>query len=158
MRVGIGYDLHKLVEGEKLILGGVEIPHGKGLLGHSDADALLHAIADAILGASGLPDIGHFFPDDDPKYENISSAEILERVLESARFKRLRVEQVDAVVIAEEPKLAPYMEQIVLNVANLLALPKDRVGIKAKTNEGLGILGSGEAIAAFAVVVLSEEG
>jgi len=156
MRVGIGYDLHRLVEGRRLVLGGVDIPHERGLLGHSDADVLLHAIADAMLGAAGLPDIGRCFPDDDPAYEGISSGAMIEQVLGHVRTKGLMPYQLDAVVIAERPKLAQYIDRITSNIAEILALPRDRVGLKAKTNEGLGILGSGEAIAAYAVVVLQE--
>lgn len=157
MRVGIGYDLHRLVVGRKLKLGGVEIPYELGLLGHSDADVLLHAIADAILGAGALPDIGNLFPDNDPEYKNISSREIVSKVLDVVRTRGFSLAQVDAVVIAERPKLAPYMDAIVSSLAEILALPRSRIGLKAKTNEGLGYLGLGEAIAAYAVVLLNEE-
>lgn len=156
MRVGIGYDLHRLVVGRKLIVGGIQIPYEMGLLGHSDADVLLHAIADAILGACALPDIGNLFPDDDPKYKGISSREIVGKALEAVKLRGFFLEQVDAVIIAEKPKLAPYMDALISSLAEILALPKDRVGLKAKTNEGLGYLGSGEAIAAYAVVLLGE--
>ncbi|HDH97080.1 MAG TPA: 2-C-methyl-D-erythritol 2,4-cyclodiphosphate synthase [Proteobacteria bacterium] len=153
----MGYDLHRVAEGRKLVLGGVEVPHDRGLAGHSDADVLLHAIADAMLGAAGLPDIGRCFPDDDPQYEGIASSDLVDRVLELIRSKGLVPHHVDAVVIAEKPRLAEHIDRIVANIARLLALPRDMVGLKAKTNEGLGPLGSGEAIAAYAVVVLKEQ-
>lgn len=156
MRIGIGYDLHRLVKGRKLTLGGVEIPHERGLFGHSDADVLLHAIADAVLGAAGLPDIGNLFPDDEPKYKGIASTEIIDNVLKIVRSKGFSLSQMDAIIIAEQPKLAPYMDKIISSLSNVLAIPRSAIGLKAKTNEGLGYIGSGEAIAAYAVVLLAE--
>ena len=156
MRIGIGYDVHRLVEGRKLVLGGVEIPFERGLSGHSDADVLLHAIADAILGAASLPDIGNLFPDNNPQYRGIASRDIVDKVLEIARSRGFSLEQVDAVIVAERPRLSPYMDKIVFSLSSVLAVPRSAVGLKAKTNEGLGYLGSGEAIAVYAVVLLAE--
>jgi len=154
MRIGIGYDLHRLRKGRKLILGGVEIPYPKGLFGHSDADVLLHAIADALLGAANLGDIGKHFPDTDPKYKNISSKIILEKVYRLVRKKGYKIENVDSVIIAEEPRLAPYIPQMKRNTSWVLKIKPDEISIKAKTNEKLGYLGQKQAISAYAVALL----
>lgn len=154
MRVGMGYDVHRLVEGRKLILGGVEIPYEKGLLGHSDADVLLHAVMDALLGAAALGDIGKHFPDTDERYRGISSMELLRRVAGLLDEKCFVIENVDATVIAQRPKLLPYMEQMKANVADALGISSDRVNIKATTEEGLGFTGTGEGISSQAVCLL----
>lgn len=154
MRVGMGYDVHRLVEGRKLILGGVEIPYEKGLLGHSDADVLLHAVMDALLGAVALGDIGKHFPDTDEKYRGISSMKLLEHVAGLLEEKHFVIENIDATVIAQRPKLLPYMDQMKRNIAQTLGLSEDRVNIKATTEEGLGFTGSGEGISAQAVCLL----
>lgn len=153
-RVGIGYDIHRLVEGRKLFLGGVEIPYIRGLLGHSDADALLHAVCDALLGAIGEPDIGERFPNTDPKYQDISSAALLEEVCGILKKKSFQIVNVDTVVIAQEPNLSPFKKQMRENIARILGLGADCVNVKAKTNEGLGETGKKEAIACYAVVVI----
>ena len=154
MRIGIGYDLHRLVEGRKLFLGGVKIPFSKGLLGHSDGDALLHAICDAILGAAGLDDIGHQFPVNDDRYLNISSSELLKEVSEKIKKKGFRVEYVDSVIILEEPKIAPFKDNMKREIAAALGITIDSVNVKATTQEGIGAIGRGEALAAYAVVCL----
>lgn len=156
MRIGQGYDVHKLVEGRKLILGGVEIPYGKGLLGHSDADVLTHALMDALLGACALGDIGHLFPDSDPAYAGADSLKLLERVAGVLEEKGFQVGNADVTVIAQAPKLAPYVPQIRENLAKRLDLPPDRVSVKATTEEGLGFTGRGEGIAAQAVCLVRE--
>ncbi len=153
-RVGIGYDIHRLVEALPLFIGGVEIPYIKGLLGHSDGDALLHALCDAILGALGEGDIGEHFPDTDQRYHGISSVELLKVVVELVKKKGFGVENVDAVVIAQEPVLSPFKKQMEANIAAVLGIKEKSVNIKAKTNEGLGELGRKEAIAAYVVVML----
>lgn len=158
MRIGQGYDVHKLVEGRKLILGGVEIPYGKGLLGHSDADVLTHALMDALLGACALGDIGHLFPDSDPAYAGADSLKLLERVAGVLEEKGFQVGNADVTVIAQAPKLAPYVPQIRENLAKRLDLPPDRVSVKATTEEGLGFTGRGEGIAAQAVCLVREPG
>ena len=155
MRVGIGYDVHKLVENRALILGGVEIPWEKGLLGHSDADVLLHAIMDALLGAAALGDIGKHFPDTDPKYKGISSIKLLQHVGALLEENGYAVENIDAVVIAQRPKLLPYIPQMAENIAKTLGLEKNQVNVKATTEEGLGFTGSGEGISSQAVCMLS---
>ena len=154
MRVGLGYDVHKLVEGRDLIIGGVQIPYEKGLLGHSDADVLLHAIMDALLGAAALGDIGKHFPDTDPKYKGISSIKLLEYVRELIDDELYVVGNIDATIIAQRPKMAPYIEQMKKNVANALAIEVSQVNIKATTEEGLGFTGSGEGISAQAIASL----
>jgi len=156
-RVGVGYDIQKMVEGRRLVIGGVEIPYEKGLLGHSDADVLLHAISDALLGAASLGDIGTHFPDTDPRFKDIPSSHILERVYEMIA-DRFEIRNVDSVVIAERPKLAPYIDRMRANIAELLRIDPGRVSVKAKTNEGLGLIGEGEAIAAWATVLIIERG
>jgi len=153
-RIGTGYDIHRLVEGRKLILGGVEIPFEKGLLGHSDSDVLTHAICDALLGAAALGDIGTHFPDSDPRWAGASSVEFLERVVELVNERGYRVANIDATVMAEQPKLRPYVQSIREKLASVLQLAVDQVNIKAKTNEGLDSVGRGEAIASQAVILL----
>jgi len=153
MRVGIGYDSHKLVEGRKLMLGGVEIPFAKGLLGHSDADVLCHAIMDSLIGALGLGDIGKHFPDNDPQWKDVSSIQLLGQIVELMRFNRYEVSWVDSVIIAETPRLAPYIEDM-KQVLSQSGIPSGVMNIKAKTNEGMGFLGRGEGIAAYAVCLL----
>jgi 2-C-methyl-D-erythritol 2,4-cyclodiphosphate synthase/2-C-methyl-D-erythritol 4-phosphate cytidylyltransferase len=153
-RAGIGYDLHRLVDGRPLILGGVTIPFERGLLGHSDADAVCHAITDAVLGAAGAGDLGRHFPDDDPRWKGASSLDFLRRAAALVREAGLDVGNVDATVIAERPKLAPYVEAMRANVAAALGVATDRVSIKGKTNEGVGELGRGEAIAVHAIALV----
>ncbi len=154
MRIGIGYDLHRLVVGRPLVLGGVTIPHESGLLGHSDADAVCHAVADAILGAAAAGDIGQHFPDSDQKWKDASSLDLLAGAYEIVRKRGLTVRNVDVVVIAEEPKLGPHLEAMRANVAESVGITLANVGIKGKTNEGVGPLGHGEAIAVHAVAQL----
>lgn len=154
MRVGIGYDIHRFVEGRPLMLGGVEIPHIKGLEGHSDGDALLHAICDAILGAAGLDDIGHQFPVNDNRYLNISSSELLKEVSVKINKKGFKVEYVDSVIILEEPKIAPFKDNMKREIAAALGIGVDTISVKATTQEGVGAIGRGEALAAYAVVCL----
>lgn len=156
MRIGHGYDVHRLVEDRLLILGGVEVPHSKGLLGHSDADVLTHAIMDALLGAAGLWDIGHAFPDTDPAYKGISSLLLLERVMEMLKGKGFSVGNVDATILAQKPKLAPYIPQMREELARIMGVPADRVNVKATTEEGLGFSGAEEGMAAHAVALLLE--
>ena len=156
MRIGHGYDVHRLVEGCKLVLGGVEIEHYYGLLGHSDADVLTHAVMDALLGAASLWDIGHAFPDTDPAYEGISSLLLLERVVEMLREKGYRVGNVDATVLAQRPKLAPHIPEMCRNLAGVMGIPTDRVNVKATTEEGLGFTGTEAGMAAHAVALLEE--
>ena len=153
MRVGIGYDSHKLVEGRKLILGGLEIPFAKGLLGHSDADVLCHAIMDSLIGAVGLGDIGKHFPDNDPQWKDVSSIQLLGQTVELMRFNGYEVSWVDSVIIAENPRLAPYIEDM-KQVLSQSGIPSGAMNIKAKTNEGMGFLGRGEGIAAYAMCLL----
>lgn len=157
MRVGIGYDIHRLVEGRKLFLGGVEIPYVKGLLGHSDGDVVIHAIADAMLGALALGDIGRHFPDTDPKYKGISSIELVKKVLILVKGSKFKVNNVDTMILAEEPKIHPFRDKMVGTLSAALGVSKDRVSIKATTAEGVGAIGKGEAISAYAVVTLEKE-
>ncbi len=154
MRIGTGYDVHRLAEGRKLILGGVEIPYEKGLLGHSDADVLLHAVMDALLGAAALGDIGRHFPDSDPKYKGISSLLLLKHVGALLEENCFVIENIDATVIAQKPKLKDHMDQMKRNIAETLGISEDRVNVKATTEEGLGFTGSGEGISAQAVCLL----
>ena len=156
MRVGMGYDVHKLVENRKLILGGVEIPYEYGLLGHSDADVLVHAIMDALLGAAALRDIGRHFPDNDPAYEGADSIELLKKVGEMLEERMYLIENIDATVIAQKPKLLPYIDTMVKNVAEALHLEEDQVNIKATTEEGLGFTGKKEGRAAQAICCVSK--
>jgi 2-C-methyl-D-erythritol 2,4-cyclodiphosphate synthase len=150
-RSGIGYDVHRLVDGRKLILGGVDIPHAKGLEGHSDADVLCHAIADAILGALGQPDIGHYFPPADPSIEGISSIEILRKVAGIVSERQAEIINLDATLMAEAPKILPYVPEMKVTIAGALGVDPDQVGIKATTNEGMGFVGRNEGMAAMAV-------
>jgi 2-C-methyl-D-erythritol 2,4-cyclodiphosphate synthase len=154
IKIGIGYDIHRLVRGEKLFLGGVHIPCSKGLLGHSDGDCLIHALADAILGALGKADIGAFFPDTDPKYKNISSRIILEDVVKKVRIQGYEISNIDSFIVAEEPKMEPHIPEMKKVLCPILGVNPDDLGIKAKTNEGLGDIGRGEAIAAWSAVIL----
>ena len=157
MRIGIGFDIHRLVDGKSLLLGGVKIPSVKGLLGHSDGDVLLHALCDALLGAVGAGDIGAYFPDSDPKWKGASSQLFIEKAAELASRKSLRVENVDAVILAEEPKLGPHRNAIQRSVAQMLRVKDDRINVKAKTMEKLGPIGEGEAMACYVVVLLEKE-
>ena len=154
MRIGHGYDVHRLVEGRRLILGGVEIPFEKGLLGHSDADVLTHAIMDALLGAAALGDIGKLFPDSDPAYEGADSLKLLERVVEVLKENGYMVGNVDATVLAQRPKLAPHIPQMRERLARAMGTDMGRVSVKATTEEGLGFTGAGEGIAAHAVALI----
>lgn len=155
MRIGQGYDVHRLVEGRKLILGGVEIPYEKGLLGHSDADVLLHAVMDALLGAAALGDIGQHFPDSDERYKGISSVELLKEVGKILQENGYLIENIDSTVIAQRPKLLPYRPQMAKNIADALGIEPDQVSVKATTEEGLGFTGTGEGISAQAIALLS---
>ena len=158
MRIGQGYDVHKLTDGRDLILGGVKVPYEKGLLGHSDADVLVHAVMDALLGAAALGDIGEHFPDTDPAYRGISSVEHLKRVGVLLEEKGYVIENIDATIIAQRPKLKDYRPQMVQNIAAALGIPADRVSVKATTEEGLGFTGSGEGISAQAITLLTAVG
>ena len=151
---GIGYDVHRFEKGNAVMLGGVKIKHTRKLKGHSDADALTHALMDALLGAAGLSDIGHFFPNTDPKYKNISSLLLLKVVVSELKKKKLKVNNADIMVIAESPKISPHIKAMKTNLAKIMGLPAARIGLKATTNEGLGFIGRGEGIAAFATVTL----
>ena len=154
MRVGHGYDAHRLVEGRRLVLGGVEIPYEKGLAGHSDADVLVHAIMDALLGAAGLGDIGAHFPDSDPAYKDAGSLRLLTIVAEKIRAENFEIANVDSTIIAEAPKLAPYMATMKKNIAVAAGLTPDRVNVKATTEEGMGFTGAGKGIAAAGIALL----
>ncbi len=154
MRIGIGYDVHKLVEGRALILGGENIPYEKGLLGHSDADVLLHAIMDALLGAAALGDIGKHFPDTDARYSGISSILLLKHVCELLESRNYKVVNIDSVIIAQKPRMAPYIEQMRLNIADALKLHVDQVSVKATTEEGLGFTGRSEGISSQSVCLI----
>jgi 2-C-methyl-D-erythritol 2,4-cyclodiphosphate synthase len=156
--VGIGYDIHRLAEGRRLVLAGVEVPHTLGAVAHSDGDVVLHAVADAILGAAGLGDLGEHFPDTDPEWAGADSGRILRRVVEMARRKGWTPASVDANVLLERPKLAPYKDAMRRRLAELLDLPPDAAGLKARTMEGLGPVGEGRAVAAQAVVLLAKLG
>lgn len=151
IHVGIGYDVHALVEGRKLILGGVEIPHSKGLDGHSDADVLMHAICDAVLGALGEPDIGHFFPNTDARWKNAPSRVFLQEAARQVSFRQAKIVNVDSTLIAQEPKLYPHIHQMKIHIAEALGINFQHIGVKATTNEGLGFAGREEGIAAMAV-------
>ncbi len=155
MRIGQGYDVHRLVEGRKLIIGGVDIPYEKGLLGHSDADVLLHAVMDALLGAAALGDIGQHFPDSDEKYKGISSIALLKEVGKILQENGYMIENIDSTVIAQRPKLLPYRPQMAENIAAALGIEKEQVSVKATTEEGLGFTGTGEGISAQAIALLS---
>lgn len=155
-RIGMGYDVHKLVEGRKLIIGGVDIPHTLGLLGHSDADVLLHAISDALLGAAALGDIGKHFPDTDPEFEGADSRVLLRHVVKIVREKGYDIENVDATIVAQKPKLAPFIEKMRENIASDLQVEVDQVNVKATTEERLGFTGREEGIAAYGVCSLNK--
>ena len=155
MRIGQGYDVHRLVEGRKLIIGGVDIPYEKGLLGHSDADVLLHAVMDALLGAAALGDIGQHFPDSDERYKGISSIALLKEVGKILQENGYMIENIDSTVIAQRPKLLPYRPQMAENIAAALGIEKEQVSVKATTEEGLGFTGTGEGISAQAIALLS---
>lgn len=156
MRIGHGYDVHRLVEGRELILGGVKIDYAKGLLGHSDADVLLHAVSDALLGAAGLGDIGRHFPDTDPKYRGADSLKLLEIVGQKVYAAGYRVSNIDVTMIAQRPKLKDYIPQMEANIASALGINPDRVNVKATTEEKLGFTGTGEGMSCHAVCLLEE--
>lgn len=156
MYIGFGYDVHRLKKGRKLILGGVEIPALKGLDGHSDADVLIHALMDALLGAAGLEDIGHFFPNTDPKYKGVSSMLLLETVCKELKKRKYSINNVDMTLIAEAPKIYPYIDQMKNNIAKTTKIPKARIAIKATTNEKIGFIGRGEGMAAMAAASLKQ--
>ena len=155
MRIGQGYDVHRLVEGRRLIIGGVDIPYEKGLLGHSDADVLLHAVMDALLGAAALGDIGQHFPDSDERYKGISSIALLKEVGKILQENGYMIENIDSTVIAQRPKLLPYRPQMAENIAAALGIEKEQVSVKATTEEGLGFTGTGEGISAQVIALLS---
>ena len=154
MRVGLGYDVHKLAENRKLIIGGVDIPYEKGLLGHSDADVLIHAIMDALLGASKLGDIGVLFPDTDPKYKGISSITLLKYVKEEMDKKNIKIVNIDSIIVAQKPKMRPYIAEMEENIAMALNINVDDINVKATTEEELGFTGSGEGISSKAVCMI----
>ena len=154
-RIGFGFDVHKLVAGRKLVLGGEDIPFDKGLLGHSDADVLVHAIADALLGAAALGDIGKHFSDTDPQFKNISSITLLEHVAKLVIERHFEIINVDSTIVLQKPKIAPYVEQIKSNIAHALQLDAANVSVKATTNEGLGFIGAGDGAAAYAVALIN---
>ena len=156
MRIGHGYDVHRLVEGRPLILGGVNIPYEKGLLGHSDADVLLHAVSDALLGAAGLGDIGKHFPDTDPQYKGADSIQLLRIVVSRVKEKGYRISNIDVTMIAQKPKLRPHIEAMEQNIAAAAGIPADRVNVKATTEEQLGFTGTGEGMRCHAVCLLEE--
>lgn len=155
MRIGMGYDVHRLVEGRDMIIGGVKIPYEKGLLGHSDADVLLHAISDALLGAAALGDIGKHFPDTDPAYKGISSMVLLEKVGELLEEKSFLIENIDATIIAQAPKMRPHIDAMRENIARALKIEITQVNVKATTEEGLGFTGNGEGISSQAICILT---
>ena len=154
MRIGFGYDTHRLVTGRKLILGGVCVPHGLGLRGHSDADVLVHAIMDALLGAAALGDIGRHFPDSDARYKDVSSLVLLAKVAHMIKLEGYSICNIDSVIVAQAPKLAPFIDQMIENIAATLAIDQHRVNVKATTEEGLGFTGNAEGISAKAVCLL----
>ena len=156
MRIGHGYDVHRLVEGRPLILGGVEIPWEKGLLGHSDADVLLHAVSDALLGAAGLGDIGKHFPDTDPQYKGADSLKLLQIVADRVQETGYRVSNIDVTMIAQKPKLRPYIERMEQNIASAVGVSPDRINVKATTEEHLGFTGTGEGMSCHCVCLLEE--
>lgn len=154
MRIGTGYDVHRLVEGRKLMIGGIEIPHEKGLLGHSDADVLLHAVCDALLGAAGLGDIGRHFPDTAPQYKGIASMTLLAEVSRLLSEAGFQVNNIDATIVAERPRMAPHVQAMSANIASALKIERTAVNVKATTTEGLGFAGKSEGIAAYAVCTI----
>ena len=153
LRVGMGYDIHRLAEGRKLYLGGVEIPHDKGLAGHSDGDVLIHAIIDAVLGACNLGDIGTHFPDTDPQYAGVSSADLLLKIRETVETKG-RIEHIDTTVVAQSPRIGPHVSAMKERISDLLRIPPESISIKAKTAEGLGPVGGDQAIEAYAIAMV----
>ena len=157
IRIGHGYDVHRLVPERLLVLGGVEIPYEYGLLGHSDADVLLHAVSDAVLGALGLGDIGRYFPDTDPTYKGVNSLLLLEHVIGLAQTRGFRVSNLDTTIVAQKPRLAPYVSQMVTNLANACQVPSGCVNVKATTTEEMGFTGRGEGISAHAVVLMTTD-
>ncbi|MFW6139979.1 MAG: 2-C-methyl-D-erythritol 2,4-cyclodiphosphate synthase [Acidobacteriota bacterium] len=156
IKIGVGYDIHRLVKGEKLWLGGIHIPFSKGLLGHSDGDCLIHALSDAFLGALGKGDLGTFFPDTDPKYKDISSRIILKNVMEKIRIQGYKILNVDSIIIAEEPRMEPHIPEMKKVLCPILGVHSDDLGIKAKTHERMGEIGKGKAMAAWAAAVLKK--
>ena len=154
MRIGHGYDVHRLTDGRALIIGGVNIPHTKGLLGHSDADVLVHAVMDALIGAMAMGDIGKLFPDSDPQYKGADSLVLLARVSELVKSRGMKISNIDSTVLAQAPKLAPHIPAMRENIARVLSIPVDSVSVKATTEEGLGFTGDGSGIAAHAVCLL----
>ena len=154
LRVGIGYDAHRLVKNRPLVLGGVRIPHPKGLLGHSDADVVLHAMTDALLGSAGLGDIGTYFSDKDPRWKNVSSLVFLKEISKILKKKRARVVNIDCVLLSEAPKIVPYIGEMKRKIAGSLSIQTSRIGIKASTNEGMGFVGKKEGMACYAVALI----
>ena len=154
MKIGIGYDIHRLVEERKLFLGGIEIPYIKGLIGYSDGDVVLHAIADAMLGAISAGDIGQHFPNTEEQYKDIESSRILKKVMEMVSKKGYAIGNIDTMILAEEPKIFPFRDGMISTIAEILSIDKNKINIKATTNEGVGSIGRGDAIAAYAVVIL----
>ena len=158
MRIGLGYDVHQLVIGRDLIVGGVLIPYEKGLLGHSDADVLTHAIMDAILGAIGQGDIGRHFPDTDPQYKDVSSLKLLEHVATLLREHQYEISNIDATIVAQKPKMAPYLEEMKSEIASRLSIDTSQINLKATTEEGLGVSGQGQGIATHAITLVQKVG
>lgn len=156
MRAGIGYDVHRLVEGRKLVLGGVVIPYSRGLYGHSDGDVIAHAVGDAILGASGLGDLGVYFPPNDPRYEGISSMIILKEIKDMVKHQQFKIDYIDVMLVMEEPKISPYVEEICEKLSEILEMDKARISVKATTNEGMGFIGRKEGVSAMAICLLKE--
>ncbi|KXK54715.1 MAG: 2C-Methyl-D-erythritol 2,4-cyclodiphosphate synthase [Chlorobi bacterium OLB5] len=154
MRIGLGYDVHKLVKGRKLVLGGVVIPHNKGLSGHSDADVLLHALCDSILGAAGLRDIGYYFSNKDKKWKDISSLVLLAESYKLIRKKKLKVGNIDIIIILEEPKISPYIEKMKKNISKVLKIKTSQISVKSTTSEGLGFIGKKQGCSAYSVCLL----
>ena len=157
MRVGIGYDIHRLVKGRALILGGVDIPYTKGLMGHSDADVLIHAVCDALLGAAALGDIGQHFPDTDKRYKGISSMKLLKEVKALIGSKKYKIVNIDSTIIAQEPKVMPFKDEMIANIAGALKIGRGDINIKATTNEGIDEIGKKKAIACYAVAMLTKK-
>lgn len=154
MRIGLGYDVHRLVENRKLILGGVEIPHSKGLDGHSDADVLLHSVCDAMLGAAGLNDIGHYFPNTNEKLKDVSSLVLLKEIMKLISKKKFKVVNIDSTIILEEPKICSYINEMKKNISKVLKIRTDRISIKSTTSEGLGFIGTKEGCSAYTICLL----